>query len=122
MMNQINEDIKQKYTNYDEMIRLKRQAVRDTDESELSIVKMIAERKTRLRRSLIEQGMTNEQQEAMMRNYKEALASLDSAYVSEQRRQLLIMKGKMENRQNRIGKKVKLLKQELEKKVEQPKE
>ena len=119
-MNQINEDIKQKYTNYDEMIRLKRQAVRDTDESELSIVKMIAERKTRLRRSLIEQGMTNEQQEAMMRNYKEALASLDSAYVSEQRRQLLIMKGKMENRQNRIGKKVKLLKQELEKKVEQP--
>jgi hypothetical protein len=33
-----------------------------------------------------------------MRNYKEALASLDSAYVSEQRRQLLIMKGKMENR------------------------
>jgi hypothetical protein len=42
------------------MIRLKRKAVRDTDESELSIVKMIAERKTRLRRSLIEQGMTNE--------------------------------------------------------------
>ena len=121
MMNQINEDIKQKYTNYDEMIRLKRQAVREAEENELSIIKMISERKTRLRRSLIEQGMTKEQQEAMMRNYKEALASLDSAYVSEQRRQLLIMKGKMENRQNRIGKKVKLLKQELEKKVEQPK-
>ena len=120
MMNQINEDIKQKYTNYDEMIRLKRQAVREAEENELSIIKMISERKTRLRRSLIEQGMTKEQQEAMMRNYKEALASLDSAYVSEQRRQLLIMKGKMENRQNRIGKKVKLLKQELEKKVEQP--
>ncbi len=69
------------------MIRLKSQAAKeDAEEREISLVKVISERKARLKRILTEQGMTKEHQEAMMRSYKEALAQLDSAYASEQRR------------------------------------
>jgi len=35
--------------------------------------------------------MTKEEQEAMVKNYEEQLAQLDSAYISEQRRQQIMM-------------------------------
>lgn len=63
--------------------------------------------------------MTQEEQERMLKNYQEQLSQLDSAYITEQRRQQLIMKTKLENRQKRMTK-VHQLKQELEKTTEAP--
>lgn len=62
--------------------------------------------------------MTQEEQEAMLKNYQDQLSQLDSAYVAEQRRQQIMMHKKIEMRQKRLVK-VQQLKQELDK-SEQP--
>ena len=41
---------------------------------------------TRLKKSAVQQGMTQAEQDAMLRNYQEQLNQLDSAYAAEQRR------------------------------------
>lgn len=48
--------------------------------------------------------MTQQEQDALLRNYQEQLSQLDSAYVAEQRRQQLIMKTKQDNRKQRLVK------------------
>jgi len=55
----------------------------------------------------------------MLKNYQDQLTQLDSAYVSEQRRQQLIMKQKIDMRQKRLTK-VNQLKLELEKQNDAP--
>jgi len=64
-------------------------------------------------------GMTQEEQDMMLKNYQDQLTQLDSAYVSEQRRQQLIMKQKIDMRQKRLTK-VNQLKLELEKQNDAP--
>lgn len=64
--------------------------------------------------------MTQQEQDALLRNYQEQLSQLDSAYVAEQRRQQLIMKTKQDNRKQRLVK-VQQLKKELTKQEPQPK-
>jgi hypothetical protein len=56
----------------------------------------------RLKKNAVQQGMTQEEQDAMLKNYQEQLSQLDSAYAAEQRRQQLIMKTKQENRKKRL--------------------
>lgn len=81
----------------------------------MSIRKRIQERKERVKKTKVDEGLTKEEQEAMIKNYQTQLEALDSAYTAEQRRQQLIMRAKLENRKNRMVK-VKQLKQEMEKK------
>jgi hypothetical protein len=111
--------MKESYTDYEDLIRRKRQENLDNQSEELAIRKRMSERTDRLRKNNAVAGMTQEEQEAMLKNYQEQLTQLDSAYVAEQRRQQLIMKSKMEMRQKRLVK-VQQLKTELDKQNEQP--
>lgn len=67
----------------------------------------------------MDEGLTKEEQEAMIKNYQTQLEMLDSAYTAEQRRQQLIMRAKLENRKNRMIK-VQQLKKEMDKKPLEP--
>ena len=69
--NQIDSELKNAYETYDEMIRKKKQAQKDTDEQALSITKRIQERKEKLRKASLVDGMSKEEQEEMLRNYPE---------------------------------------------------
>jgi len=44
------------------------------------------ERREKLRKANVVEGMSKEEQEAMLKNYQEQLSQLDSAYSAEQRR------------------------------------
>jgi len=46
----------------------------------------IQERKDKLKKANIVEGMTKEEQERMLKNYEGQLQQLDSAYIAEQRR------------------------------------
>lgn len=112
--NEVDAEMKAQYTDYEDLMRRKRQENLDNQNEELAIRKRMEERTDRLRKNNAVAGMTAEEQEAMLKNYQEQLNQLDSAYVAEQRRQQLIMKNKMEMRQKRLVK-VQQLKQELDK-------
>ena len=53
------------------MIRKKKQAQKDTDEQAFSITKRIQERKEKLRKASLIDGMSKEEQEELLRNYPE---------------------------------------------------
>lgn len=110
--------MKQQYTDYEDMMRRKRDDAIEAANQELAISKRIRERQDKLKKNNKVDGMTAEEQEKMLKNYENQLEQLDSAYVAEQRRQQLLMKSKMEMRQKRIIK-VQQLKNELEKKESQ---
>lgn len=113
--NEVDAEMKQSYTDYEDLMRRKRQENLETQNEELAIRKRLVERSDRLKKNNAVAGMTQEEQEAMLKNYQEQLNQLDSAYVAEQRRQQLMMKNKIEMRQKRLVK-VQQLKQELDKK------
>lgn len=52
--------------------------------------------------------MTQEQQEALLKNLKSQLESLDSAYTVEQQRQQFIMKQKLAQRKDKVERAQKL--------------
>lgn len=81
--NQIDQDLRNAYENYDDMIRKKKQAQKDLDEQQMSILKRMQERKDKLKKASIVEGMSKEEQEAMLKNYEEQLSHLDSAYTAE---------------------------------------
>lgn len=84
--NQIDSELKNAFENYDDMIRKKKQAQKDVDEQALSITRRMQERREKLRKANVVEGMSKEEQEAMLKNYQEQLSQLDSAYSAEQRR------------------------------------
>jgi hypothetical protein len=53
------------------MIRKKKQAQKDVDEQALSITKRIQERKEKLRKAHLVEGMSKEEQEELLKNYPE---------------------------------------------------
>ena len=81
--NQIDSELKNAYENYDDMIRKKKQAQKDVDEQALSILKRMQERKEKLRKANVVEGMSKEEQDAMLKNYQEQLSQLDGAYAAE---------------------------------------
>lgn len=89
------------------------------DNEQSSLLARIQERKEKLKKANIVEGMTKEEQDRMLKNYESQLQQLDSAYIAEQRRQQLMMKQKQELRRARIAK-VNKLKEQLEAKPTQP--
>jgi len=115
--NEVDSEMKNQYEDYEDMMRRKRQDNIDAADEELAIRKRIGERQDKLKKNSAIAGMTQEEQEKMIKNYESQLQQLDSAYVAEQRRQQLIMKQKMDMRQKRLVK-VQQLKMELERQDE----
>lgn len=69
------------------MIRKKKYQQKELEDQALSITKRMQERREKLKKAHAVEGMSKEEQEAMLRNYQDQLDQLDSAYVAEQRRQ-----------------------------------
>ena len=86
--------MKNRYNDYDDMIRRKKQQQRELEDQALSITRRMQERREKLKKAQVVKGMSKEEQEMMLRNYQEQLDQLDSAYAAEQRRQQLIMRTK----------------------------
>lgn len=59
--NQIDSELKNAYENYDDMIRKKKQAQKDVEEQALSILKRMQERKEKLRKANVVEGMSKEE-------------------------------------------------------------
>lgn len=75
--------MKNGYGDYEDMMRRKRQENIDAADEELLIRKRIVDRQDKLRKNNAVAGMTQEEQEKMLKNYESQLSQLDSAYVSE---------------------------------------
>ena len=71
----------------------------------------IEERQEKIKQGNKDEGLTAEQQEALLKNLSKQLESLDSAYIVEQQRQQLIMKQKMMARKDKMEKAQKLKEQ-----------
>jgi hypothetical protein len=56
------------------MIRKKKQAQKDVEEQALSITKRMQERRDKLKKANAVEGMSKEEQEAMLKNYQEQLS------------------------------------------------
>lgn len=61
------------FDDYDEMMRQKHKQKRDAEEQEMSIRKRIQERKERVKKNKVDEGLTKEEQEAMIKNYQTQL-------------------------------------------------
>lgn len=101
---QIDRELAQMYETYEDMIRRKGIERAELANQMLSLKNRIEERKQRLSKTSQMQGLSKEQQEAMLRNYHEQLKQLDSAYLVEQRRQRLMMYQQKELRRRRAEK------------------
>merc|ERR1712110_424552 len=68
----------------------------------------IEKQKEKIKQSNKQEGMTQEQQEALLKNLDNQLKSLDSAYTVEQQRQNYLMKQKLEMRKEKVARAQKL--------------
>lgn len=68
--NEVDSEVKQQYTDYEDMMRRKRQQEIDNQDAEFAISKRIRERQDKLRKNNAVAGMTAEEQEAMLKNYQ----------------------------------------------------
>jgi len=100
----IDNELQNLYSTYEDMIRRKGNERAELANQMLSLKNRIEERKQRLQKSAQMQGLTKEEQEAMLKNYHEQLKQLDSAYLVEQRRQRLYMYQQKELRRRRAEK------------------
>lgn len=117
MHNQYENQLKEKFKDYDEMLRRKREEKAEIVEEVDSLQKKIEERKDKLKKQNEVQGMTKEEQEVMLKNLEFQLESLDNAYFNEQRRQELALKQRMEQRKAK-QEKMRALQEKLEKEEE----
>lgn len=101
---QIDQELQARYATYEDMIRRKGVERADLANQMLSLKNRIEERKQRLKETAAMQGLSKEEQEALLRNYHEQLKQLDSAYLVEQRRQRLFMYQQKEMRRRRAEK------------------
>lgn len=113
MQNTFENDLKNRYSDYDELLRRKREMQSGMDEDAANLRARIEERQDKLKNSNKDEGMTAEQQEALLKNLNKQLASLDSAYSVEQQRQRLFMKQKLAIRKEKMEK-ARALKDKLE--------
>lgn len=105
--------MKNKFNDYDEMLRRKRDLQKELDDDAAQLRARIEERQQKIKQGNKDEGLTQEQKEALLSNLSKQLESLDSAYIVEQQRQQLLMKQRMSNRKDRMLK-AKKLKEQLE--------
>lgn len=87
LTNQVDSEINNRFTDYDDLIKRKRQQQSEMNENEISLLKRIAERRDKIQRSKKVEGMSKEEQDQLLKKYQNQLEQLDSAYIAEQRRQ-----------------------------------
>lgn len=83
LTNQVDSELNKQYADYDDLIRRKRDQQREMDNEQSSLLARIQERKEKLKKANIVEGMTKEEQERMLKNYEGQLQQLDSAYIAE---------------------------------------
>lgn len=113
MQNQFENEIKNKFDDYDDLLRRKRDQQKEMDEDAAALRARIEERQEKIKQGNKDEGLTHEQQEALLKNLQKQLESLDSAYGLEQQRQNLMMKQKLALRKEKMDK-ARSLKEKLE--------
>ena len=93
------------------MLRRKRDLQKELDDDAAQLRARIEERQQKIKQGNKDEGLTQEQKEALLSNLSKQLESLDSAYIVEQQRQQLLMKQRMSNRKDRMLKAKKLKEQ-----------
>jgi len=111
---QLDAEMNNKYGDYDDLLRRKKEDMEKMRDQTEELAQRLAERKERAKNRPKIEGLSKEEQEALMNSYKSQLEMLDSAYAAEQRRQMLAMKQKADQRRIR-SQKAKELKEKLEK-------
>jgi hypothetical protein len=102
---QIDAELKNKYGSFDEMLsRQQKEKIEMADQTE-SLKQKLNERKERMKMRPRDEGLTDEQKEALMNDYKLQLEQLDSAFDAERARQRLYMSQKARAREQGLVKK-----------------
>ena len=83
MQNQYENELKNRYTDHDEMLRRKREQQKELDDDAAQLRARIEERQQKLKQGNKDEGLTKEQKEALLSNLSKQLESLDSAYIVE---------------------------------------
>lgn len=78
------------------MLRRKQDENLKIEEQASALRNRLNERKERLKARPAMEGLSKEEQDAMMKNYQMQLETLDNAYLAEKRRQDLLMQQKRE--------------------------
>lgn len=71
--NEVDSEMKNQYSDYEDMMRRKRQDNIDAADEELAIRKRIGDRQDKLRKNNAVAGMSQEEQEKMLKNYESQL-------------------------------------------------
>jgi len=108
LSNQFENDLKNQFNDYDEMLRRKRELQSQLDEDATNLRARIEERQEKLKAGNKDEEMSKEQQAALLNNLSKQLESLESAYTVEQQRQQLLMKQKLNQRKEKMEKARKL--------------
>merc|ERR1712048_23999 len=87
MQNQFDSELKNKYGDFDDMLRRKKEQQKELDEEAANLRARIEVRQEKIKQTTKDEGLTQEQQEALLKNLSKQLESLDSAYLVEQQRQ-----------------------------------
>lgn len=74
------------------MLKRKKELKKEFDNEAAQLRERIEKQQEKIKQSNKDEGLTQEQQEALLKNLKAQLESLDSAYNVEQQRQQLMMK------------------------------
>jgi len=69
LTSQVDQEMKQMYADFDDLMRRKKQAKLDSADQQDSLRSRIQERITRLKKSAVQSGMTQEEQDALLRSY-----------------------------------------------------
>eukprot|EP00347_Sterkiella_histriomuscorum_P024098 403332318 len=103
IMRQIQKDLDNKYEDYEDLLRRKRDEEALLQEQALNIRKKLQDRKKKLKEQGV-QEMSQADQKKMIDNYNLQLQALESVFEEEKRRQLLIMKKKQQQRVAKVEK------------------
>jgi ElaB/YqjD/DUF883 family membrane-anchored ribosome-binding protein len=69
LTSQVDQEMKQMYADFDDLMRRKKQAKLDSADQQDSLRSRIQERIARLKKSAVQSGMTQEEQDALLRSY-----------------------------------------------------
>ena len=86
LQQQFENELSNKFSDFDDMLRRKKEQQKELDDNAANLRARIQERQEKIKQTNKDEGLTQEQQEALLKNLSKQLESLDSAYSVEQQR------------------------------------
>ena len=73
LTNKVDSELNKQYADYDDLMRRKREQQKEIESEQAGLLNRIKERKDKLKKAKIVEGMSKEDQEKMLRNYENQL-------------------------------------------------